>query len=465
MTTRGPAAAADVDWVRDAVFYQIFPDRFANGDRSLDPAGTLDWGSAPPTRDNFFGGDLIGVSDNLDHLTDLGASAIYFTPVFEAGTNHRYDTHDYLAIDPHLGGDRAFDVLLEVAHQRDIGIVLDAVFHHCGDGHPAFRDVVTNGPDSPYVNWFGIHSFPVTTDPAPNYGTCSGCHYLPRLNVDHPPLREHLLQVSRHWLERGIDGWRLDVPYMMDNPWFWQEFRTVTKSTTPGAYLVAEIWEKATDWVDGRTTDGAMNYRFRDAALAFIGEWRGGADQFAATLQQIDTEIPAPARGLMLNLLGSHDTERVLTHLGGDRDAARMALALMLACEGVPMIYYGDEIGMAGFNDPDCRAPMNWEQDAWDTVTLTAVRTAIQVRRDNIALRRGNQSVRSTFGEHVIALDRIHPDQHVVVVAHRGRSDRTIDLGIDTPVLDLATGDKVDGRAVPLLGQSVRLLELTGQDA
>src|ERR1700755_2176452 len=186
-------------WVRAAVFYQIFPERFANAAPANDPPGALPWGGEP-SRENFFGGDLQGIIDHLDHVRDLGATALYLTPVFAADTNHRYDCVDYERIDPHLGALDACRRLAAAAHERGLRIVLDAVFNHCGMGHWAFQDVVARGADSPYVNWFYVEDLPVVVDAAAfNYATCGGAYYLPKWNVHNPEVRAHLFEVTREW--------------------------------------------------------------------------------------------------------------------------------------------------------------------------------------------------------------------------------------------------------------------------
>lgn len=447
------------DWVRDAVFYQIFPDRFANAEAALDPLGTLEWGGTA-TRESFFGGDLKGIRGNLGHLTELGVNALYLTPIFAAGTNHRYDTIDYTRIDPALGDLPAFQRFLADAHGEGVRVVLDAVFHHCGDQHPAFQDVVANEAESPYVNWFYVADFPVRATPEPNYLTCSGCHYLPKLNVYSPQLRQHLLDVTRFWTATGIDGWRLDVPYMMENPTFWRQFRSVVKEIAPEAYIVAEVWDAATEWTRGDTSDAAMNYRLRDEVLDFAATRRVDATDFAAALAGIDQEIPTTAKGLMLNLLGSHDTERVLTHCGGDSKVAMFAYGLLFAAEGAPMIYYGDEIGMTGFNDPDCRQCMIWDRGQWNDDIYVGLRRLIRMRRQNVALRRGAESTMLADGE-VIVRARTHPDQTVLVVANRDLATVTVDVpGYgEASGTDLLTGGDVKLNAVDVGPMEVRFVQ------
>lgn len=448
------------DWVRDAIFYQIFPERFANGDPQLNPADTQPWG-APPTRTNFFGGDLVGVKSNLDHLKELGCDAIYFTPIFTANTNHRYDATDYYKVDPALGGDQAFTKMLEAAHNKDIRIILDAVFHHCGDHHPAFQDVVQNEEKSKYINWFSVAEFPVEPFPEPNYLTCSGCHYLPKLNVYNPEVRNYLFGAVEKWTKMGIDGWRLDVPYMMENPHFWRQFRKLVKSIDADSYIVAEVWERATNWVQGNTSDAAMNYRVRDAVLGFVTDWRNDAQWLAAQYERIDEEIPAHAKGLMLNLLGSHDTERVFTKCGTDVPATRLAYSLLFATEGAPMIYYGDEIGMQGFNDPDCRRCMNWDRDDWNYDIYNWLKTLITMRKNNIALRRGSETTLYARDDQIIRA-RQHNEQTVLIYVNRSNAPRTL----HTPNfggragIDLVDGTKIELDAVEVLAMEARFVKV-----
>lgn len=392
-------------WVADAVFYQIFPDRFAVGDPAISPEGSASWDEAP-TRANFFGGDLAGITEHLDHIVNLGANAIYLTPIFEADRNHRYDTVDHRRIDHRLGDLAAFRRFVASAHARGIRVVLDAVFNHVGDGHWAFRHVLAHGPQSPYRDWFHFGGFPVVRDPVPNYATCLECKYLPQLNHANPEVRDYLLDVTRQWSAEGIDGWRLDVPFLMDRS-FWTEFRAVVKGLDPELYIVAEVWDDGAEWLAGDTADGTMNYPLRDMVVGFAD---GGepAEVFADRLRTRSAAAPNWAHTSLLNLLGSHDTERVATRLRGDPVAIRIAVALQLTSPGAPMIYYGDEIGMTGGNDPDCRAPMCWDRALWDVDLLTWHRHLISLRHqraelrgdhDEIVFARGDVLVRCRSGD------------------------------------------------------------------
>ncbi|MDY3679552.1 MAG: glycoside hydrolase family 13 protein [Actinomyces urogenitalis] len=398
------ATALVPTWLEDAVFYQVFPERFCNADPSNDPPGTLPWGGTP-TRENFFGGDLQGITAHLDHIAAVGANTLYLTPVFTAGTNHRYDGEDYFAIDPALGGDSAFDELVEAVHARGMRLVLDGVFNHCGWHHPYFEDVVAHGAQSAYVNWFLVEDFPVSTRPSPNYETCSGCEYLPKWNVHNPQVRQHHLDVVLYWLERGIDGWRLDVPYYVHDG-FWRRMRRTVKERYPEACLIGEEWGRPTRWLHGDMFDGTMNYGVRDLALAFAASRRADAGQTARQILDLQEAIPPHSRSAMMNLLGSHDTARLLQECGGSVGAVCQALALLIAFPGAPMIYYGDEIGLTGENDPGCRACMPWDETRWDRDLLEATRSFVAVRQESSSLGRGPIEVVLAVGDVLILRSR-----------------------------------------------------------
>lgn len=405
------------DWLADAVFYQIFPERFANGDPSLDPPGVEPWG-AEPTRENFFGGDLAGITEHLDHIVSVGANAIYLTPIFQADTNHRYDATDYFAIDRRLGDLAAFRAFVDAAHARGIRVVLDAVLNHGGDGHPHFQDVVRNEAASPYVNWYYVEDFPVRPHPEPNYRTCSGCYYLPKWNVHNPEVRAHHFEVARYWIGQGIDGWRLDVPYFINRN-FWRDFRAVVKGLGEDLYIVAEEWRDPEEWLQGDLADGTMNYTLRDLVLGFTADGTVDGPAFAAGMTRLRDRIPAPARPAMLNLLGSHDTERLLTRHRDDVRAVERAHALLFAAQGAPMVYYGDEVGLRGENDPGCRGTMPWDESLWDAGILADVRRWTSARAASVALRRGEQEV-VALGADAVAVIRRSPEETAVVAVNRG---------------------------------------------
>ena len=261
------------EWVSDAVFYQVFPDRFARSDRLPTRKNFEPW-DAPPSREGFKGGDLFGLIERLDELQDLGVTALYLNPIFAAASNHRYHTYDYLQVDPLLGGDDAFEALMRALEERSMRVILDGVFNHTGRGFWAFHHILESGSHSPYVDWYKVESFPLQT-----YGPRGSANYecwwdlpaLPKLNISNPETREYLLEVAEHWIDRGAHGWRLDVPNEIDDPEFWSSFRRRVRRKDPAAYLVGEIWKDGPEWVAGDRFDGLMNYPLTRWILGYVG--------------------------------------------------------------------------------------------------------------------------------------------------------------------------------------------------
>jgi glycosidase len=404
------------DWVQDAVFYQIFPERFANGDPANDPPSVLPWGTSP-TFQNFMGGDLQGILDHLPYLKELGINAIYTTPIFSARSNHKYDTADYFKVDPAFGDLELFKQLVRTAHDNGIRIIMDAVFNHCGDGFWAFQDVISRGNTSQYRDWFVMSSLPIVEDP-PNYQTCGGAGFLPKLNVENPQVRSYLLEVAVYWLrETGMDGWRLDVPWKISLE-FWREFRQAVKSVRPDAYIVAESWRDPLYWLQGDTCDAVMNYPYRDYILDYCARDAMDAEDFDHFTRRLLTSY-GPLASSQLNLLGSHDTARLLTVCNENSARAILAFICMLTGVGVPMIYYGDENGMSGENDPDCRRCMEWNSDEWNRDIRTAVQKLIALRHAHPALRAGCFDRLLVFNGVYAFQRKLGEDQVVVVINPR----------------------------------------------
>lgn len=399
------------DWVKDAVFYQIFPDRFARSQQPRSHYSTstpLEPWDAIPTLQGYKGGDLWGVIEQLDYLQKLGVTAIYFTPIFQSASNHRYHTHDYYQIDPLLGGNTAFMELLEECHKLDIKVVLDGVFNHASRGFFFFHDILENGPYSPWIDWFKIEGWPLSaydgSKPA-NYKGWDNNRALPEFNHDNADVREYIMQVAEHWIKLGVDGWRLDVPFEVKTPGFWVEFRDRVKGINPEAYIVGEVWGDSRQWLDGTQFDGVMNYLFAAPTIAFTAGDRVVLDHvqgrsyepfpaldaagYAAKIQYLLDLYDWEIHLTQLNLLASHDTARLLSIAGGDRASVELANLLLFTFPGAPSIYYGDEVGLPGALDPDSRRGFPLEQ-AWDRDILRCHKQLIDLRHAHRALRTGS---------------------------------------------------------------------------
>ncbi len=415
------------DWAKDAIYYQIFPERFYNGDTLNDPPNTESWG-AEPKYNNYFGGDLKGVIQKLDYIQDLGVNAIYFNPLFESNSNHKYHTKDYFSIDDNFGDDYIFKQLIDECHKRGIKVVIDGVFNHTGVEFFAFQDIVKNEKNSKYLHWYKIHSFPVQLPPAkPNYEAWWGIGDLPKLMTDDPDVRKYLFDATRKWTEMGIDGWRLDVPNEMSHD-FWIEWRKLVKSINPNCYIVGEIWEDASSWLKGDQFDAVMNYLFRDAINLYLVFNKINVHQFDSILS-IPRKYPLEAQFVLQNLIGSHDTERFLTLTGGNIEKVKLAVFFQMTYIGAPMIYYGDEIGMMGGRDPDCRRTMIWDTLHWNRDLRTYYKKFIQIRKDYPSLRRGNyKTILKDTKNNIFAFSREYENEKAIVVLNNSSICKDIKL-------------------------------------
>ncbi|WP_088013007.1 glycoside hydrolase family 13 protein [Gottfriedia acidiceleris] len=368
-------------WAKETVWYQIFPERFANGDSSINPEGVLAWESEEPSPNNFFGGDFEGVIQHLDHLVELGISGIYFTPIFKAYSNHKYDTIDYMEIDTQFGTKETFKRLVDECHKRNIKVMLDAVFNHSGYFFAPFQDVLKNQDKSEYKDWFHLKEFPVVTDPMPNYDAFAFVPSMPKLNTEYPEVKSYLIEVGKYWTkEFKIDGWRLDVANEVDHA-FWREFRKEIKAINPELYILGEIWHDSMPWLLGDQFDAVMNYPFTNGALDFFAKDKISAEKFTNIISEVLHSYPQNINEVAFNLLGSHDTPRVLTVCNENLDKLKLLYTFQLSFPGAACIYYGDEIGMTGKQDPDCRKCMIWDEERQNRKLFNFIRTLIKLRK------------------------------------------------------------------------------------
>lgn len=494
-------------WVADAVFYQVFPDRFAISRRVPKP-GALEAWEAPPTVHGFKGGDLLGIVDQLDQLAELGVTALLLTPVFASAANHRYHTVDYLAVDPLLGGDAALRELLDAAHARGLRVVLDGVFNHTGRGFWPFVHLLEAGAASPYRDWYhlsdavrrgqrAITAYPdaeALADlgrrrPGERLGDAServlgyrswwDLPELPKLNHAHPAVRDYLMRVAEHWIRFGVDGWRLDVAEEIDDPAFWAEFRQRVRAVNPEAYLVGEIWRTRPEWVGDDRFDALTNYPLAEAIIGFAAGERLDRGVFAThgeladQLQPLDGEgfgarlgellgaYPAPFGGAQLNLLGSHDMPRLRTICGGDEAAVRLAVLALVTLPGAPSIYYGDELGLEGGADPACRAAYPADPARRDVPLRGFVRRAIRTRADHPALRGGDWGLLATAGS-ALAYCRDGATGTLVVALNAGSAAAHLEVELGQAIGEalhplLATNDDPLPGPVPLADGRARL--------
>jgi cyclomaltodextrinase len=443
-------------WVTDAIFYQIFPERFENGDSGNDPHGVHPWGDVPKPG-NYFGGDLRGIIDRFDHLKNLGINALYLNPIFAAESNHKYNTSDYLTIDPAFGTNELFDTFLALCHRNNIRVVLDGVFNHVGTAHFAFQDVKKNGNASPYASWFNIYSFPVHDARHPNYECWWGHGSLPKLMVEHPDVKKYLFDVTRYWTEKGIDGWRLDVPNEIPHA-FWKEWRTLVRQINPDCYIVGELWQDASSWLQGDEFDATMNYRFRQACIDYFAHDKISSIGFARLLQEIRDSYPMESNFAMQNLLGSHDTERYLTLCNGEEWRMMLSVIFQMTYLGAPMIYYGDEIGMEGNKDPDCRRCMIWDSAKWNTALYTLTKNLIRIRTESPALRRGEieeiQNADEIQGDMVL-FRRRHQSEIVYTVINKNSKKLSFSIPVDRSIR--AATEALSGTKIPVKNGSLNV--------
>ena len=541
-----PAPVKDVpEWAREVVWYQIFPERFRNGDPNNDPKladireddipgwRVTPWGSDWYAMDEWeknkygkvfqaifrrrYGGDLQGVLDKLDYLQDLGVTAIYLNPIFRAPSLHKYDGASLHHVEETFGpdpegdrkmiagakettdpktwvwtsADRLFLKLVKEVHRRKMRIIIDGVFNHTGREFFAFQDILKNGNASPYTGWYRIKRWDKSLPDGFEYQGWFGVHSLPELNRSDndlaPPVKEYIFNITSRWLqpegkiENGVDGWRLDVAFCVPHG-FWKDWRKHVKSINRDAYITGEVVEPAPDFLEGDEFDALMNYPFAYSAIEFFADQKNkiAAAEFDRRLRELRNIYPPEITAVMQNLISSHDVARMRTLIvnpdmnyrdfGGhfqkskiennpayriDRGSAehravhKLIAAFQMTYPGAPMIYYGDEVGMTGANDPDCRKPMLWddityqdekahpfkdharplEKNAPDTELLGHYRKLIQIRNQTPALRLGSyETLLANDAEDVFVFARIWKKQTAIVALNNGAGTQTVSI-------------------------------------
>ena len=460
-------------WFGCGVVYQIFPDRFCRLELP-DPAGMVgsrtiheNWSDLPDWRPDaqgevrncdFFGGSLQGILSKLDDLADFGVTVLYLNPVFESASNHRYNTADYRAIDPMLGTEEDFHHLCQEAKRRGIRVILDGVFNHTGSQSRYFNadgfysdTGAAQSPDSPYYHWYSFHPWPA------DYDAWWGIRTLPAVREDAPDYRDFIIRgqdsVVRHWLRAGASGWRLDVADELPDD-FIGEIRTAMEETAPDSFLLGEVWEDATTkiaysmrrrYLLGQELHGVMNYPFRTALIAYL--LGGDADEFRETLESLRENYPPHAFYSLMNFLSTHDTPRILTVLGADHvpgskeeravfrlsparrqlglKRLRLAALVLFTFPGAPTVYYGDEAGMEGWEDPFNRAGYPWGQE--DSELKSFFSKLAHLRREQPALQTGQLHWRWTAGS-LLVFARELDGQLLTTVVNAADTPQTLTL-------------------------------------
>ena len=467
---------ADYDaplWIREAVFYQIFPDRFANGDSandvqnheySLRNFSTIQrkWGEDPhPWADNgnldFFGGDLQGITQQLDYLQELGVTGIYLCPIFTSNTNHRYDMLDFFNVDEHVGGNSALAELRVETEKRGMKLMLDITTNHCAVNHKWVQEAKAD-PSSDAVDYFYQNA---END---DFERWLGVDLLVKLNYQSEKLQDIMYRadhsVIRHWLRPpySIDAWRIDVANMTGNfkaaqhdHAVWVGLREAAKEENPEAYLLGEFFQDYSAHLQGDELDASMNYQgFNIPMRRWLGKklWIHGKElpiknaQLSTTAlvqqwQAFMAAVPYPIVLQQFNQLDSHDVARILYVTEGDKDLAKLGFALMIGFPGAPCIYYGSEVGLAGGDDPFNRECMPWDDQAWDTELLDYHKKLIAIRHNSHALKHGGFQVLLAEGD-CVAFLRESNEEKIIVVGYRG--DKTLE-NITIPVSDSGFAD------------------------
>ena len=436
------------EWARKAIVYQIFPERFNNGDKSNDPRNIQDWYSKVD-RESMLGGDLEGIINQLDYFQELGINTIYLTPIFQAGSNHKYNTFDYFKVDPQFGTIETLKKLVSKAHEKRIRIILDAVFNHCGVDFHAFKDILKNGEKSEYKDWFDIKRFPVEVREDPDYATFGYVGLMPKLMTKNPQVKDYLISIATYWIkEADIDGWRLDVADEIDHS-FWREFRNAVKAVKKDALIIGEVWYDSSSWLQGDQFDSVMNYELQKAVSDFIIEDKFSSEEFECSMGFLRELYKLPAYNVLWNLIDSHDTPRFINKAKGDKSKLKLAVFMQFTLPGAPMIYYGDEVGMTGGQDPDCRRGMLWDEEKQDKELLQYYKKLIQIRKDNLSLTLGEFYTIYT-NENIYGFRRDYEEEVLDIYINRGNRAETLSLNVDGEgVLDILSGDKyeaVDGK-------------------
>lgn len=422
-------------WLQESVVYQIFPDRFCNGNESINSENVKPWGDKVNTK-TVFGGDLQGIINKVEYLRDLGITLLYLTPIFKSPSNHKYNIDDYYMVDESFGDIETLKVLVNKCHKNNIRVVLDGVFNHTGADFFAFKDVLENQEKSKYINWYHIDKLPVSKTDINYYTFANKVAYMPKLNTCNSEVKNYFIDVARYWIrEAGIDGWRFDVCDEVDHQ-FWREMRIGIKEEKNDAVLIGEIMHESVSFLRGEQLDSIMNYPFKHAMVDFFAKRKIDAKELNDILA-INRYIYMESISKQLwNLVGSHDTSRYLTECNGNVNRMKLAAVFQFTYLGLPYIYYGDEVGVDGEDDPQCRKCMDWDEENQNKELLNHYKNLSIIRKKNKALMHGKyRDIGSN--DKVLIFERTLGDEKIVIIINNDEKSVSIPLDKYKNIYDL----------------------------
>lgn len=414
------------EWTKDMVMYHIFPDSFADGKRSLSGEGKcFQWGKGYESVSKH-GGTLKGILENLDYIEAMQVNCLYINPIFKAASYHKYDTIDYLEIDPCFGTKDDLKILVAACHARGIHVILDGVFNHCGSGFFPFLEVLENGEKSHYCHWFYQLNFPVKYEGIPNYEAFAYVKEMPKLNTGNEEVIEYFCQVGRYWIrEADIDGWRLDVANEI-NYEFWRRFRKEVQKEKEDVFLIGEIWEDSSVWLRGDQFHSTMNYTFTNICREFFAEETISVSEFDQKIHHMHMRYPEMVTLAQMNFLDTHDVPRFLSYCAGNEKKLELAVLYMMCAVGIPSVFYGDERKISGSREEEYRSPMPWEKEDH---LVAFYRTYIGIRRNSKALCRGSyETLLCDDANRVYVFARKTEDEHVIVIMNAGKNVQRIEI-------------------------------------
>jgi glycosidase len=426
-------------WVKDIVWYQIFPDRF----NAINAKSDLAWGKLPVKNNELYGGNIKGIIDKIPYLVDLGFTGIYFTPIFESPSAHKYDTTNYFKIDPQFGTLEDFKLLVKTAHASHIKIMLDGVFNHVGFQHEFFQDVIKNNEQSIYKDCFYIDRYPVI-DPSKktlNYKAFAFAKTMPKWRTEDPLAEKHLLDVVKYWIkECDIDGWRLDVSNEVSHD-FLRKLKIAARETKKDVFILGENMDDSSPWLQGDQLDATMNYDFSYPTWAYFEE-KISLQEFKDTVTTFLAKTPKHTLSHMFNLVGSHDTIRIKTRLHEDMRRNKLIHLWMFASAGNPNIYYGDEIGMSGQQDPDNRRCMLWNEKDQDLDFKNFIKTLIKLRKTYPAFKASDYHF---INLNLLAFTKTHKNETILFLLNeKNRQSVNLPKKLHGTYINLFTNKKLE---------------------